>query len=160
MTQLQGELAMLHGYMAARVHVLPLSRIPHQGPIIPPYKPGYMPAPPGPSGGWGSFAQTQGPSQDPRYTPGALGGADPSTNLFIGDDDDDDNDDADQFFRDDDSQQGQLLLQHDVAPTWACMYFSCILQTLLHGGPIMYVYYALLFDRPGHVCIILPNSGP
>ena len=101
---------MLHGYTmiligklwAARIHVPPPPHILGQGPIVPPYELGYMPAPPGLLGYWGSFAQTQGPSQDPRYTPGASGGAGPSTNSLVGDGDDDD--DGDRYFRDNDSQ--------------------------------------------------------
>ena len=45
-----------------------------------------------------------------------------------------------------------FLLLHDVALAWLCVYSSFILWTLPHGGPIMYVYCGLLFDRPGHVC--------
>ena len=110
-SKLQSELAMLHGYTmilmrelwAARI-LVPLSpHIPGRRPVVPPYESGYMLAPPSSPGGWDSFAQTQGPSQDPRYTPGASGGASPSTDPFTGNDDDD-NDDADFFFRDDDPQ--------------------------------------------------------
>ena len=122
-TQLQGELAILHGHtmvligelQVARGHILPSPspHIPSRGPIIPLYELGYMPIPLDPVGSWGPYAQTQGPSQDPGYTPGALGGADFSTSPFTGNNDNDDNyDDVDQFisdsFRDDDSQQGQL----------------------------------------------------
>ena len=64
-----------------------------------------MPAPLGLPGGWDSFAQTQGPPQDPVYIPGTLGGVGPSIGPFIDDDDDDDDDDdTDQYIRDDDSQ--------------------------------------------------------
>ena len=85
----------------AHIHVLPLPHIPGRGPIVPPYKPGYMPTPPGPLGSWGSFAQTQGPSQDLGHIPGASSGASPSTNPFTSNNDDD-NDDADLFVKDDD----------------------------------------------------------
>ena len=100
---------MLHDYTmvligelrAASIHVLPPPHIPGWGPIIPPYEPGYMLAPLSSPSGWGSFAQTQGPSQDLRYTPGASSKASPSTDPFTGDDDDED---ASQFIKDDDSQ--------------------------------------------------------
>ena len=63
-----------------------------------------MPVPLGPADGWGPYAQTQGPSQDPGYILGASGGASHSTSPFSSDDDDD----VDQFisdtFRNDDSQ--------------------------------------------------------
>ena len=36
--------------------------IPSRGPIIPPFEPRYMPVPPSPPGGWGSFAQAPRPS--------------------------------------------------------------------------------------------------
>ena len=89
----------------ARGRISPLLRILSRGPIIPPYEPGYMPVHLGPVGGWGPFAQTQGPSQDRGYIPGASGRASPSTSLLNGNDDDDD---ANQFisdsFRNDDSQ--------------------------------------------------------
>ncbi|KAL0008419.1 hypothetical protein SO802_009921 [Lithocarpus litseifolius] len=111
-SQLQSELAKLHGYTmvligklrVARIHVLPPPYIPGRGPIVPPYEPGYMPAPPGLLGDWGSFAQSQGPSQDPLYTLGTSGSAGPSTNSLAGDGDDDDDDNGDQYFKDDDSQ--------------------------------------------------------
>ena len=83
----------------------PLPHILSWGPIIPPYGPEYMPVPPSLAGGWGFYAQIQGPSQDLRYTPGASSGTGPSTDPFTSDDNDDD---ADQFisdsFRDNDSQ--------------------------------------------------------
>ena len=147
-SQLHSELAMLHGYTmilmgelrAACIPVLPSSHIPSRGPIVPLYKSKYMPTPLSPLGGWDFFAQTQGPPQDPGYTLGTSGSASPFIGPFTGDDDDDTN----QYIGDDDSQQGQPLLQHDVAPAWACMY----------------VYYSLPFDRPRHVCIILPHNGP
>ena len=85
-------------------HISPPPRISGRGPIVPPYEPRYMLVPSGPTGGWGPYAQTQGPSQDLGYTPGALNEASPSTCPFTGDD----NDDSDQFigdsFRDDDFQ--------------------------------------------------------
>nr|POF09304.1 hypothetical protein CFP56_28248 [Quercus suber] len=65
------------------------------GAIIPPHEFGYMPLPPSPPGGWGSFAQAQGPSQDPGYTPETSGGVGPSTSPFVGENDDDDDDDTD-----------------------------------------------------------------
>ena len=83
----------------------PLPHIPSWGPIIPPYDPEYMLVPPSLAGGWGLYAQIQGPSQDLRYTPGASSGTGPSTDPFTSNDDDDD---ANQFisdsFRDNDSQ--------------------------------------------------------
>ena len=49
----------------AHIPILPSSHIPSQGPIVPSYELGYMPAPLGPPSSWGSFAQTQGPSTGP-----------------------------------------------------------------------------------------------
>ena len=57
---------MLHGYTMILVgelrvaHILVPSspHIPGRGPIIPPFYLGYILGPSGPSGGWGSFAQT------------------------------------------------------------------------------------------------------
>ena len=165
--QFQADLAMLHGYTmvligelwAALIQVLTLPHIFGRDPIIPPYEPEYMPVPPGLPGGWGSFAQTSRPSQDPSYASDTLNRVGPSTSPFAGDGGDDDGD-IDQFFRDDDSQQVKPLLQYDVAPAWACMYFSCILQTLPPSGPVMYMYYVSPLGRPGHVCIMLLHSGP
>nr|POF02746.1 hypothetical protein CFP56_04979 [Quercus suber] len=65
---------MLHGYTMLlagdlRVACIPIPtapRIPGWGLIIPPFKPRYMPIPPGLLGSWGSFAQVLGPSQDPK----------------------------------------------------------------------------------------------
>ena len=65
-SQLQSELAMLHGYTMNLMGKLQVARIPIPpspyilgcGPIIPPYEFEYMPAPLGPSGGYNSFAQT------------------------------------------------------------------------------------------------------
>ena len=113
-SQFQNELAMFHGYTmvlvgelrATRILVPPPPHIPSQGPIVPPYEPGYMLALLGSLGCWGSFPQTQGPSQDPRYSSGTSDSTGPSTYSLVGDGDDDD-DDGDQYFRDDDSQQGQ-----------------------------------------------------
>ena len=59
-----------------------------------------MPVPRGPLGGWGSFAQAQGPSQDIGYAINTSGGTGPSTGPFAGDNDDDD---MDQFIGGDDS---------------------------------------------------------
>ena len=87
----------------ARGRIPPLLRILGRGPIIPPYKPGYMPVHLGPAGGWGPFAQTQGPSQDPRYIPGASGRAGPSTSPLNSNDDDDANQFISDSFRNDDS---------------------------------------------------------
>ena len=42
-----------------------------------------MPIPLGPPGGWGSFAQALGPSQDPGYASSTSGGAGPSTGPFV-----------------------------------------------------------------------------
>ena len=72
-SQLQNELVILHGYAmiligelrVARIPILPSSHIPSQGPIVPSYELGYMPAPLGPPSSWGSFAQTQEPSTGP-----------------------------------------------------------------------------------------------
>ena len=75
-----------------------------------------MPITPNSTGSWGLCAQTQGPFQDPRYTSGASGGANPSAGPFTSDDDDDDDDDDDanwfisDSFRKDDSQQDQLFV--------------------------------------------------
>ena len=99
---------MFHGYtmvligelQVAHIHVLPSPYSPDRGPIIPPYEPEYMPAPLGPPGGLDFFAQTQGPSQDPRYSPGTSGRMGPSTGSLTGDGDDDD---GDQYFMDDNS---------------------------------------------------------
>ena len=125
----------------ARGHILPLPHIPSQGPIIPPYESEYMSIPPGPVGGLGPYAQTQGPSQDPGYIKSALGGAGPSTCPFTIDDDDDANQFISDSFRDDDFQQDQLFVVAgcspcmsmyapsmyfvDIAPWQAC--YVCIL---------------------------------
>ena len=85
----------------ARIAVLPLPHIPSQGPIVPPYEPRYMLASLCPPGGWGFFAQTQGPSQDLGYILDTSGGVGPSTNSFAGNGGDDD---VKQYFRDDNSQ--------------------------------------------------------
>ena len=110
-SQLQSELAMLHVYTivligelrVTRIHVSPPPHILGRWPIIPPYKLEYLPAPLGLLGGWGSFAQTQGPSLDLGYILGTSSGAGPSTSSLVGDGDDDDDDDGNQYFRDDDS---------------------------------------------------------
>ena len=75
----------------ARIPILPL----------PPYEPRYMPASLCPPGGWGFFAQTQGPSQDLGYIPDTSGGVGPSTNSLASNGGDDD---VKQYFRDDNSQ--------------------------------------------------------
>ena len=64
------------------------------------------------------------------------------------------------------------LGRDNVAPSGACtflvlcghcpirgMYFPCIMWTLPHDGPIMYVYYVSPLNRLGHVCIVLPTMG-
>ena len=86
---------------AARILVLPLPHILGRGPIVPPYEPRYMPTPLCPLGGWESFAQTQGPSQDLGYILDTSGGVGPSTNSLAGNGGDDD---VKQYFRDDNSQ--------------------------------------------------------
>nr|POE96251.1 hypothetical protein CFP56_59534 [Quercus suber] len=96
---------MFHGYAmvligelrASHIPILPPPYIPNRGPIVPLYKPRYMPAPLCPLGNWGFFAQTQGLSQDLRYTSGSVG---PSTGSLAGDSDDD----GDQYFKEDNSQ--------------------------------------------------------
>ena len=75
----------------ARIPILPL----------PPYEPRYMPASLCPPGGWGFFAQTQGPSQDLGYILDTSGGVGPSTNSLASNGGDDD---VKQYFRDDNSQ--------------------------------------------------------
>nr|POE58453.1 hypothetical protein CFP56_53859 [Quercus suber] len=97
-----GELQVARGHIPCPPH------IPGQGPIIPPYKPRYMPIPLSPTGNWGSFALGLWPPQDLGYTPGTSDRAGPSTNPLASDGDDDGgDDDANQFiinsFRDDDS---------------------------------------------------------
>ena len=77
----------------ARNPVLAAPQILGQGPIIPPFEPRYMPVPPSPLCGWGSFAQAPGPSQDPGYALGTLGSVGPSLSPFVDDDDSDDDDD-------------------------------------------------------------------
>ena len=75
-SQLQSELAMVYGYamlLAGELRttcilLLPSPQIPGRRPIIPPHEPAYMPVPLGLLGGWGSFAEALGPSQDLRYT--------------------------------------------------------------------------------------------
>ena len=68
-SQLQGELAMLHGYarvligelQALRAYIPPSPHMSSRGPIIPPSETEYMLAPLGPLGSWGSFAQAPWP---------------------------------------------------------------------------------------------------
>ena len=66
--------------------------IPSRGPIIPPFEPRYMPVPPSPPGGWGSFAQAPRPSQGPGYTHDSSDDAGPSNGPFVNDDGGDDTD--------------------------------------------------------------------
>ena len=116
-SQLQSELAMLYGHTMILVEELRVARIPvppspqilGRGPIIPPYKNGYMSAPPGSSSGWNSFNQAPRPSQDLGYAPGTLGSVGPSISPFAddNDNDDDEDDDTNQYIRGDDSPQGQ-----------------------------------------------------
>ena len=80
-----------------------ITQIPSREPIIPPFKAGYMPVPPGPPSGWGSFAQASGPSQDLGYALDTSISAGPSTDPFASNDDSDDDDDTDQFIRGDNS---------------------------------------------------------
>ena len=88
---------MLHGYtrvligelQALWAYIPPSPHMPGWGPIIPPGKTEYMPAP---LGSWGSFAQAPWPPQDLRYTLGTSGGAGPSTSPLASDGDDDDTD--------------------------------------------------------------------
>ena len=60
-----------------------------------------MPVPLGPPGGWGSFTQAPGASQDLGYTSGISGGVGPSTGPFASHNDDD-KANTDQYFRGDD----------------------------------------------------------
>ena len=95
-SQLQSEVALHYVYCmllvgklrVAHIPVPVAPQIPGRGPIIPSFKPDYMPVPSGPLGGWGSFSQALGPSQDPGYTSGTSGGTGPSIGPFVGDDDD------------------------------------------------------------------------
>nr|POE70753.1 hypothetical protein CFP56_36538 [Quercus suber] len=84
---------MLHGYAmvligelwALRAYIPPSPHMSGRGPIIPLGEIEYMLASLGPMGSWGSFAQALWPLQDPKYTPGTLGEAGPSTGPLAGD---------------------------------------------------------------------------
>ena len=116
-SQFQIELALHQGYSMLlarelRVAYLPIETAPEilgQGPIIPPFEQRYMPVPPGPSDGQGSFAQALGPSYGPGYAPTTLDGTVPSTGPFAGGDDSDDGD-TNQFIGGEDSQQSQIFV--------------------------------------------------
>lgn len=68
----------------------------------------------------------------------------PSTGPTTSDDADDNSDGrfADDVIRDDDSPKANhvlLYLFDDVAPTWACIHFLILFQTLPYGEPDMYI---------------------